>query len=57
MSETILPQSETLRQALRWISDERSTHPNQPLRRIIEDAALRFDLSPAQQEWLRATLR
>jgi len=57
MSETIIPQSEVLRQALRWISAERVTHPDQPLRRLIEDAALRFDLSPAQQEWLRATLR
>ena len=57
MSETIIPQSEILRQALRWISAERSTHPDQPLRRILDDAALRFDLSPAQQEWLRATLR
>ena len=57
MSETIIPQSETLREALRWIAAERSTYPARPVPRIIEDAALRFDLSPGQQEWLRAILR
>ena len=48
----IQPKSEELRQAIRWVSDERSYGPDQPLEALIEAAGLKFDLSPADAEFL-----
>ncbi len=44
---TVLPQGESLRRALRWLSDE-ARHDAA----AIEEAARRFDLSPADEEFL-----
>jgi hypothetical protein len=52
----ILPPGEMLRRALTWIVDERTAKPDTPLGSLVEDAAVRFDLSPAQEEWLLHTL-
>jgi len=46
-SNTILPEGENLRRALRWIS-EQGSH-SLP---VIEEASLRFDLSPADAAFL-----
>jgi hypothetical protein len=42
-----LPQGEALRRALRWLSDERRHNAA-----AIEEAARRFDLTPADEEFL-----
>ena len=48
MSTTgLLPKSEDLRRAVRWISD----HGDHSLR-AVEEAALRFDLSPLDEQFL-----
>ena len=39
--------SEKLRQAIRWIASQRGDR-----RRLIEEASLRFDLSPGDEEFL-----
>ena len=44
---TVLPKGESLRRALRWMSDE-GRHDAA----AIEEAARRFDLSPADEEFL-----
>jgi hypothetical protein len=53
----IRPPGDKLHRALLWISDERTTHPEQSLARIIEAASVRFDLSPAEEEWLLQTIK
>lgn len=45
--ETVLPHGEGLRRALRWLSDERRHDAA-----AIEEAARRFDLSPAEEDFL-----
>jgi hypothetical protein len=46
------PRSEPLRKAVQWISDRRREQPEVPLARLIDEAGLRFDLSPQQQQFL-----
>ena len=45
--ETLLPQGEALRRAIRWLSDERRHDAA-----AIEEAARRFDLGPADEDFL-----
>lgn len=51
MSET-QPQGEKLRRAVRWVSDQLREHENQPLMRLVNEATLRFDLTPREGEFL-----
>lgn len=44
---TVLPKGESLRRALRWLSDQ-GRHDAA----AIEEAARRFDLSPSDEEFL-----
>jgi hypothetical protein len=53
---TLLPEGEEVRRALLWISDERRLDPKKPLAKVLEEASVRFDLSPAQEAWLFRTL-
>ena len=49
---TIQPEGEDLRKATRWISDERLHNPEATLRHLIEQACVKFDLSPKDAEFL-----
>jgi hypothetical protein len=53
---TLLPDGESVRRALAWISDERRLDPTKKLATILEEASVRFDLSPAEEAWLFRTL-
>ncbi len=48
----VLPQGESLKRAVAWISDRRRAEPTKTSLAIVEEAALRFDLSPNEEEWL-----
>ena len=52
--ETIQPKGEKLRQAVRWISDERVEDENRKITILIQEASLRFNLSPKEEEFLRS---
>lgn len=43
---------EPLRKAVRWISDKRTEKPEKPLLALVDQATLRFDLSPKDAEFL-----
>lgn len=43
---TIMPPSELLRRAVVFISEERQAHPHKPMQALIDEAAMRFNLSP-----------
>jgi hypothetical protein len=49
---SIIPEGEQLRRALTWISQQRQDRPETGLFRIIEDACLKFDLPPKDEEFL-----
>jgi uncharacterized membrane protein len=48
----ILPQGEELRRALKWLSERRREDAAASRGKLVDEAALRFDLSPAQVEFL-----
>lgn len=49
---TIMPQGEGLRKAVKWISCELEENPaNSPLK-LVQEAVIRFDLSPKDTEFL-----
>jgi hypothetical protein len=49
---TILPAGEAIRDALRWLSERRREAPAAPRAKLIEEAALRFDLTPLDADFL-----
>jgi len=51
---TILPKSENLRRAVRWISEMRKENEGGSLGSLIEKAALTYNLSPREEEYLRS---
>ncbi len=50
----VLPHGESLRRAIAWISQRRETTPpeRQSVLSLVEEASLRFDLNPNEEEWL-----
>lgn len=48
----ILPEGEGLRAALRWLSDRRLEDPDAARSKLIDEAALKFDLSPVEVDFL-----
>ena len=49
---SILPEGEQMRRAVKWISDQRLDNPKAALFKLIEEACLKFDLSPNDAEVL-----
>jgi hypothetical protein len=49
---TIIPQGENVRRAVKWISEERQGPTAKKLSQLIEEAAVKFNLSPAETEYL-----
>ena len=48
----ILPEGEQLRRAVKWISDQRVDDSDIMLSKLIEQASLKYDLSPKDAEFL-----
>lgn len=49
---SVPPQGEHIRNAVKWISDQRKYEPDRKLIEIIEEAGLKFNLSPADIEFV-----
>jgi hypothetical protein len=47
-----MPQGEDLRKAVKWISEERQSSPERNMAKLVEEASIKFDLSPADGEFL-----
>lgn len=54
---TIQPKGEKVRQAVKWISAERLEDEGKAFCLLVAEAALRFNLSPMEEEYLRAFYR
>jgi hypothetical protein len=49
---SVKPSGENLRNAVKWIAEERKADPDKSLKRIINEAGSKFNLSPADMEYL-----
>jgi hypothetical protein len=49
---TVMPESEHVQKAIRWISANLEDDDKQPLQPLIEKAVFKFDLSPKDTEFL-----
>ena len=50
---SIQPQGEEIRKAVKWVAEQIEYEPRKPLAKILEQAGLRFDLSPLEMEFLQ----
>ena len=48
---TVMPQSDLMRKAVAWIGEH--TAAGKPLGKALEEAGMRFNLGPKEQEFLR----
>jgi hypothetical protein len=54
---SIQPKGEDLRKAVKWVGEERKYNPAKDLKALIEEACLKFNLSPVDADFLLRTLR
>lgn len=54
---SILPEGEELRKAVKWISEMRQDAPERKLADLINEAGLRFNLSPNDEACLARHLK
>jgi hypothetical protein len=48
----VVPGGESLRSALTWLSERRREEPSAARGKLIDEAALRFDLTPLEVDFL-----
>ncbi len=56
MAEKLAPQGESMRQALLWIDQRRREEPSLRLINLLDEASLRYDLSPLEADYLWRSL-
>jgi len=49
---SIQPKGEDLRKAVKWVSEERKYNPEKEQKALIEEACVKFDLSPLDADFL-----
>ncbi len=49
---SIQPKGEDLRRAVKWVSEERKYDPGKEQKALIEEACVKFDLSPLDADFL-----
>ncbi len=49
---SIQPEGEDLRKAVKWVSKERQFNPGKQLKVLVEEACMKFDLSPKDADFL-----
>ena len=50
----IQPKGEKMRQTVKWISEKLKEDENRSVSALIQEAALRFNLSPKEDEFLQS---
>ena len=53
---SIQPKGEDLRKAVKWVSEECKYNPGKELRAVVDQACLKFNLSPKDAEFLIRTI-
>ncbi len=47
-----MPEGESLRKAVKWISDELKDNAEKKISKLIDEAGLKFNLTPNEAEYL-----
>ena len=47
---TIMPEGERIRQAVKYISAKRMEDEKKPIRKLIQEASLKYNLSPKEEQ-------
>lgn len=50
----VLPGGDSIRSALKWLSEKRREEPTAERLKLVGEAALRFDLTPLEVDFLSA---
>ncbi|NIQ94292.1 MAG: hypothetical protein GWO11_03840 [Desulfuromonadales bacterium] len=50
--DSLLPDGEDLRRAVKWISENLQDTPDQPVQPLVQDAVFKFNLSPKDADFL-----
>ncbi|BCS98231.1 hypothetical protein DSLASN_38630 [Desulfoluna limicola] len=53
---TVVPEGSALKKALCWASEARRDHPGMGLLALVDEAGMRFNLSPNESDALLRTL-
>jgi len=53
---SIQPDGEEIRKAVKWVSEERKYNLGKTINTLVEEACLKFDLSPKEADFLVRTL-
>lgn len=48
----IQPQGDDLRKAVKWVSEERKYNSGKEIKAIVQEACMKFDLSPKDADFL-----
>ena len=51
-TESITPTGERIRKAIKWLSEAALSQPDKPRRELLEQAEIRFNLTPRECEFL-----
>ncbi len=49
---SIQPEGEDLRKAVKWVSEERKFNPDKTLQKLVEEACIKFNPSPKDEDFL-----
>jgi hypothetical protein len=49
---SIQPKGEDLRKAVKWVSEEREYNSEKEVKAIVQEACMKFDLSPKDADFL-----
>jgi hypothetical protein len=50
---TIMPEGESIRKAVKWVDESRQSDPGKNMAGLIDEACVKFDLSPLEAEFLQ----
>ncbi|NTV15616.1 MAG: hypothetical protein HGA96_17090 [Desulfobulbaceae bacterium] len=51
-TDTVQPQGDKIRKAVRWISETLREHPEKSRVKVVKEAEIRFDLTPRECTFL-----
>lgn len=49
---TIMPEGQSIRNAVKWVSEKRKENPDISIHKLVDEAGMRFNLSPKEETFL-----
>ncbi|MCG6910062.1 MAG: hypothetical protein LJE94_08060 [Deltaproteobacteria bacterium] len=54
---TVQPEGEQIRKAVKWYAEEKATRPHETRLKLLEEAGIKFNLTPVEEEYLSRVTR